>query len=486
MSHDARHFVLPTLALSLASEHQIDGCQAVSLKKGSETVTYYRTPVRPEGGRRIDGGPEWSFGRYSRFPIVLCGDGSPWAEAVVYLIDSAEIKTEPNMLSLASVAQDLAHFRSFIEAESVDWLAFGPRKYTRPTYLYSAHLKSQLRKGAISAGVAKRSMATVVRFYNWLIKSKALTPANPPWVEKNVALVFRDDKGFEQVKGVTTTDVSIKVSSSEDAWDDRIADGGKLRPLPTAEQKQVLDALTELGNTEITLMHHLALMTGAREQTILTLRKRHFWKAPSEFAGKEVRITCGPGTGVDTKKNKQGVLHVPKFLYEKLHIYVHSARALKRREKHPAGDVEGQYLFLTQHGNTFYESIEDRHNLRLQGLKPMKGTKQGQSLRMFISRRVIPLVNKVSGRQNFKYRFHDLRASFGMNYVDFCEDKIARDGGGRELVLKQLAKLMWHSNIATTIRYLDYRHNLHMIEAAEKGWSEYLVSLIGGGATHEI
>jgi hypothetical protein len=476
MSNGARRFVLPTLALSIATENPTEGSTPVTLKRGQEELTYYRTPVRSVSGKRIDGGPEWSFGRYSRFPIVRCGDGSPWAEAAVYLIDTAEIKTEPNMLTLGNLADDLASYRTFIEAEEVDWLTFGPRKFTRPTYRFSAHLKTELRTGRVSAGVAKRRMSTVVRFYNWLIKNQFIAPSHPPWVEQGVALVFRDDKGFEQIKPVVTTDVSIKVPQAIDPWDDRIDDGGKLRPLLVAEQRAMLEALAELGNTEIMLMHHLALMTGAREQTVLTLRKRHFAKPPSAYPGNEVRITCGPGTGIDTKKNKKGILHVPKYLYEKLHIYALSARAVKRRARHPMGDVDTQYLFLTQHGKPFYESIEDRHALRVRGER-VKGTKQGQSLRGFITKRVLPTARKILRRDDFKYRFHDLRASFGMNYVDFCAER-DRDGRDRELVLKHLAKLMWHTNVATTLRYLDYRRNLHMIEAAEKGWSEYLVNLI--------
>lgn len=481
---EARRITLPSLSLSFATEIEERGSEKVTVKGKTGTVTYYRNPVRLPGEKRRDGGPNWALGIYPRFPIVLSADGSPWAEANVYLIEQAELSTEPNTLSLGTKAEDLAAFRRFCEEDGLDWLYFGPRKFNRPTYLYSAELKHLIRKKKIAVSVAKRRMSAVIKFYNWLIASKVLVPENPPWVESGVAAVFKDDYGVSNSKTVTTTDVSIKVGKTNDPWEERIYDGGKLRPLPMTEQKAILESLTDLGNTEITLAHLLALLTGAREQTVLTFRVKHVKTPPHEIIGDDVRILCGPGTGIDTKKNKPGTLHVPKYLYERLYIYAHSSRALARRTKNGVDDDE-QYLFLTQHGLPFYESIEDRHKLRLKG-EQKKGTKQGQSLRGYISRRIIPLVRKKLNRPRYSYRFHDLRASFGMNFVDFNSARIEKGGEGRNSIMKQLAGLMWHSNLDTTNKYLDYRRLLRMAEAADNGWSEYLRTLAEGNTGGQV
>ncbi|MGQ7936924.1 site-specific integrase [Paraburkholderia sp. D1E] len=475
---EARRITLPSLSLSLATETPERGSEQVTVNGKTETVTYYRNPVRLPGEKRRDGGPNWSLGIYPRFPIVLNSDGSPWAEANVYLIEQAELSTEPNTLSLGTKAEDLAAFRRFCEEDDLDWLSFGPRKFNRPTYLYSAELKHLIRKKKIAVSMAKRRMATVIRFYNWLIASKVLVAENPPWVESGVAVVFKDDFGADRSKTVTTTDVSIKVPKAKDPWEELIDDGGKLRPLPMTEQRAILESLTDLGNTEITLIHLLALLTGGREQTVLTFRVKHVKTPPHEINGNEVRILCGPGTGIDTKKNKAGTLHVPMYLYERLHVYVNSPRAQARRIKNGLDDDE-QYLFLTQHGLPFYESIEDRHKLRLKGLQK-RGTKLGQSLRGYIRRQVIPLVRKKLNRPRYSYRFHDLRASFGMNFVDFNSARIKAGGEGRNFLMKQLAGLMWHSSVDTTNKYLDYRQILQMAEAADSGWSEYLQKLAEG------
>lgn len=477
MSASARRVLLPKLVLSVASDEPCVGSEEIVLKSKDEKLTYHRTPVRIPGEKRSDGGPEWSLGRYARFPIVLNADGSPWAEANLYLIDLAEIKTEPNMLSLGTVAEDIGAYRNFLDVEELDWLTFPVRKFARPTYRYSAELKHQIRTGKMSPGVAKRRMATVIRFYGWLMRNELIAPQNPPWVERGVAIAFQDDIGREHIKAVTTTDVSISTPAAEDPWDERITDGGKLRPLITLEQDAILHVLAELRNVEMTLIHQLALLTGAREQTVLTFRLAHVATPPDQIIGEDVRIRCGPGTGIDTKKNKKGTLHIPKYLYEKLHVYSLSPRAAARRKKNDIGENPSQYLFLTQHGKPFYESIEDRHKIKSAG-KQLKGTKQGQSLRTFITRRIIPKVRARLNRLDFSYRFHDLRASFGMNFVDFNVKRIAVGGAEREKVIRQLAGLLWHSNLETTVRYLDFRYHMKMTDAANEGWSTYLRELI--------
>ncbi len=480
----ARRTILPVLTLTVATETPEPGAERIELNGRSGIFNYYRKPVRPIGQKRQDDGPEWASGRYSRFPIVLNKAGVPWTEANLYLIDCAEIRTEPNMLTLGSIAEDLAAYHQFIDEEDLDWLAFGVRKYARPTYRYSGYLKNQIRASKVSPSVAKRRMATVVRFYGWLIKNKVIHLEHEPWIERGVSLVFKDEHGAQHLKQLTTTDISIRVVKAKDPFDDHINDGGRLRPLPMTQQRAVLEALHELGNTEITLAHHLSLFTGAREQTVLTLRLGHFRISPEEIQGTDIRLKCGPGTGIDTKRNKAGVLHIPKHLYARLYTYANSERARKRQMKSDKGHADGQYLFLTQKGQPFYESIEDRHDLRLKR-RLVKSTKQGQALRAYIKSQVIPLASTKLGDRGFHYKFHDLRASFGMNYVDFWIGKSGTDPKAREKCLKQLSALMWHSNIETTLGYLNYRDNIRVFEAADDGWHNYLKKLVEKGLALE-
>ncbi|SEK10154.1 hypothetical protein SAMN05192539_10474 [Paraburkholderia diazotrophica] len=188
-------------------------------------------------------------------------------------------------------------------------------------------------------------MGAVVRFYRWLMAEAGVKPANTPWVESGRFIEFKDLKGFSSVIEVKITDLSISGRRADDPWDDHIQDGGRLRPLPTSEQLVLLESLAALGNTEMTLVHLFALLTGTRIQTVLTVRAKHVMRKPGDFHGDDIRLACGPGTGIDTKGGVKGVLHLPRGFYERLYIYVHSDRARKRRQTTDGGDHFDQPLF---------------------------------------------------------------------------------------------------------------------------------------------
>lgn len=388
--------------------------------------------------------------------------------------------------SLSPVAQDLAAYRQFLDELALEWDDFtSVEKYARPTYLFRNHLHDQINASELKKSTAARRMATVVGFYRFLMRNSRMrfSPANDPWVEKSVGIEFRDDKGFKQVMSVSTTDISIKATRYQDAWDETIQDGGRLRPLSVPEQRALVAALKELGNVEYELMHCVALLTGAREMTVLTLRLRDVQMSPDQIPQWPHKLRCGPGTGIDTKRNVSGVhLTIPRALYEKLHAYAVSDRAKGRRAKTAKGDELGNYLFLTQRGQPFYESKEDRNALRDSSTLLRRSALTGRPLRKFIEQSVIPLVRKT--QPNFRYRFHDLRATFGMNWVDFQMQQAGPEGFAKRYLWArdQLRKLMWHKSPQTTDKYLEYREHMHHLQLAQEGWSNHLVALIQGAA----
>ncbi len=225
-----------------------------------------------------------------------------------------------------------------------------------------------------------------------------------------------------------------------------IDDGGKLRPLPVAEQKALIAALKELGNIEYSLMHYTALLTGARVMTVLTLRVRDVLRPPSKIHQWPHKIRCGPGTGIDTKGDVSNVyLSVPRMLYDLLQAYAVSERAVHRRARTDRGEDPYNYLFLTQRGQPYYESKEDRNAVRDANTPLRRSALSGRPLRKFIEQSVIPLVQKK--HPNFKYRFHDQRATFGMNWIDYQMLQAGPDFGKRYLWARdQLRKLMWHKS----------------------------------------
>jgi hypothetical protein len=380
--------------------------------------------------------------------------------------------------SLRPIAQDLRDYKVFLDDLGLDWDDFSSvDKLLRPTYVYLTHLQELINFGEIKPSTASRRMNTVIGLYRFAQNDHRLRfkPANEPWVEKKIALRYRDSKGFNRAKEVITTDLRIPVPAGTDALSDVIDDSGKLRPMTVKEQEALVRALRTLGNTEFSLMHYLGLLTGAREMTIMTLRLRDFLPAPSVIPSWPYKLRCGPGTGIDTKFDKTNVhLKIPKALYQMLHIYTLSDRAKKRRAKSLLRDDPLNYLFLTRQGNPYYEGKDD-HNSEPKNNEPLKrSSTQGQSLREFIRKRILPEVRKTL--PDFRYKFHDTRATFGMNWVDH----VMGTGNAEKYhwAMDQLRKLMWHTRIATTEKYLEYRRYRRHLDSAQRAWSAHLLEMI--------
>ncbi|RZL03842.1 MAG: site-specific integrase [Rubrivivax sp.] len=467
-SSHAKLYTLPVLRLTKVSDAPGPRCLPIQHRHKSHTVKYWRE-------QEIDNRARWKS--FPKFPLVLNADGSPWAPACLYLLEKALLKPQA-MSSLTSLAQGLKDYRNFLHGYELEWDDFSAvDKYLRPTYLYKTFLQDQIHAGLLKPSTASRRVSTVMSFYRFLMSSTRMqfAPANEPWEETKGSFAYRDARGFKQVVEVAKTNLAIRVPKSDYAFDETIRDGGKLRPLTIEEQRQLIAALKVLGNPEYELMHYITLLTGARKQTVLTLRVEHFLPSPSDIKSWPLKLRCGPGTGIDTKLDRSGVhLVISQHLYTKLHVYVKSERAQHRRRKSRWGDDPHNYVFLTQHGNPYYEAKEDIHAER-EFTAMLRSSKTAQGLFQFIKNEVIPEVRKCN--PTFNYKFHDLRATFGLNWVDH----VLGEDGAKEKYLwarEQLRKLMWHKDATTTDRYLEYRHHLHHLKKAQEGWNQHLLDLI--------
>jgi hypothetical protein len=470
----ARRTTIRQLPLTEVVDRDTPGATPVSITTPDGGTIYHTAPLAaPDTGKLRDARPQWIADTFPLFPVVRLADGAPWAEANVWLIDMMESKSSPNMLTFASIADDLVAFRRYLDDEGVDWLTFPANKRQRPTYRYSASIRLAVQAGELSAGVARRRMGAVVRFYRWLMAEAGLRPANAPWVESDRFIEFKDQRGFSNVIAVKATDLSISGRRAEDPWDDHIQDGGRLRPLPSAEQSALLESLAALGNTEMTLIHLFALLTGARIQTVLTVRAKHVMREPEEFHGDDIRLACGPGTGIDTKGGVKGVLHLPRSFYERLYIYVHSDRARKRRRLADGDDHPDQPLFLSHRGAPLYEGRASRDPLTT-GARVRRHVKTGQAVRQFIRDELLPMMRVRLDNPRYEFSFHDLRATFGLNMVD----AMTANGTKYTRALDHLRQLMWHVQPSTSERYLAYRDNRKLFDAVQDGWGAHLSTLV--------
>jgi integrase len=413
--------------------------------------------------------------QFNLFPLVLDSNGAPWAEATMYILSRLENSVNPSMSTFKAIADDLAAFLRFIEETGVDWTDFSGKKLQRPTYRYRAEVWLAVTAGKLAASTGRRRMGTVIAFYQWLRNEGVLTLEHAPWIESDRYIEFKGSHGSRGYKKVTTTDLRISVPKQDDPYSQYINDGGKLRPLPEQEQRWLVDALAQIGNTELTLIHMVALLTGARIQTVLTLRVRHASLSQMLLDFDEVRLPVGPGTGVDTKNNKRLILHFPAWFHTKLAIYASSERAKSRRLRAPGGDHPDQYLFLSVRGMPLYESkvsgstYNDGNTLR--------HNKDGQGVRQLIADYVIPHIRR-NHDASFHYRFHDLRASFGMNLTD-AQLKLVAAGKitlheAREFVRTR----MGHESAVITDGYLQHRGRLQFMRHVNDEYGEHLKNLV--------
>ncbi|MEW8646711.1 MAG: hypothetical protein AB2563_11485 [Candidatus Thiodiazotropha endolucinida] len=472
MTSDAKSVLLPVFTLTTTCKESDPGVIKITIPGSSNRPqhTYHSRPVRRPTYRT----EELDTYSYNRIPIVLNGDGSPWAEASLYILSRLESDITPNMTTYHGIGDDLSSYRRYLEDEGLDFTKFPQRKLHRPTYRYRGSLKHQIEAQEISPRTAQRKIGSVIQFYRWLIQEGLLIPEYPPWSESDIFILFKNPQGFSLSKQIKTTNLRIRSQKQSDSYSELIFDSGQLRPLSPSKQKTLIEVLIELGNLQMTLIHLIALFTGARIQTILTLRVRHVrFELPDDLT--EIRFLAGPGTGVDTKNDKRLSIFIPRWLYEKLRIYSYSKDSIKRRLR--AGDnSEDQYLFLSNHGAPLYTSKSDQINFNAENKS--RHINSGQNVRQFIARRVIPQMRKKLDTPSFKYKFHDLRATYGMNLTDqklsLVKDEIITLQQAREFVKSR----MGHQSHVTTDLYLNYRQNIELVRQVQYQFEEHLKSLI--------
>lgn len=472
-NNTARRILLPQLILT----EVVDDTSKAGNIVANSLVPYRVRPIAASDERnRMGGKPNWVPHSFNLFPLVLDGTGAPWAEAALYLLWHLESRVAPRMATYASMADDLAAFRRFLDAEEIDWTHFPAQKLDRPTYRYNGHLKHCVGADEISQSTARRRMSTIIGLYRWLVSENLLRLENSPWKESDRFVEFRDAVGFSALKRVVTTDVSIRVAQQQDPYDGCIDDGGKLKPLSAHEQGWLVEALAALDNIEMTLIHVLSLLTAARIQSVLTLRVRHAFLALQSPSRSDVRLPIGPGTGIDTKFDKKLVLHIPCWFYRQLAIYAQSERAKKRRMRAKLGESEDQFLFLSQRGLPLYDvkSQESSFDPTLQ----RRHAKCGQGVRQFIHDRVLPFIREKFGVPAFRYSFHDLRATAGMNWTDHQLELVGKGETTLHAAREFVRTRMGHSSAAVTDRYLQFRGNLAQVRHLEQRHESHLVELV--------
>lgn len=406
-----------------------------------------------------------------QFPIILRGDGTPWDLGNLYLIrkftEMAKL-SPPSVETFRKIAQHLMMYLRWIEhlqndGNEIHELHFPRAEERRVTWAYYRYLRRLLRQPEqpISLRVAKMRMQAVVNFYRGLDQWELVESSdieNVPFQESLSGIPVVNAVGLQFIKTVKNTNFTFRVPHRVTIG--TIRDGGALRPLDDAEQKIVLDHLERQKNRAFQLICLTSLFTGARIQTVCTLRLKDIQELSNQQPRHgEVLLKVGAGTGVDTKNQKNYRLHVPALLVEVLKSYMNSHEAQQRRQRSFYQESDLNYVFLTSSGSPYYTSnaeIFDRQNSefshRISARDRVKFTIQkGNSVRNSLAK----LIKDIC-RYNIyfsPFRFHDLRATYGMNFVRDA------DSAGINDVRNELKARMGHTNFETTQRYLQFDEN---------------------------
>ncbi|AMQ82402.2 site-specific integrase [Pseudomonas glycinae] len=390
---------------------------------------------------------------YTHYPALLMSDGAPWHHGNLYLLSKIEASHHNGTVdaqTLMTIARELRLFMAEMNDAGLNYLEFPTRKLRRPTYYYAALLNRKVDAGEMGESTKEKKLGCVFGFYTWLRRQHDFSPENSLWDETTKIVSYLDDKGFEHQKVITKNSLrGSKSTIAKSSEDGTINDGGVLRPHTRKEQLNLINCLLQTGNTELQLMCLISLISGGRIQTVLTLRTHHIRRDAKENGTRKFALPVGRGTGIDTKKSKRHVLYIPEWLHYRLAVYIDSPRYLMRKNKASASVQENDYIFITNDGIPYYSAKDDAATADYTNIP------KGDALRQTIRRELQPLLDQCP--TPFKFRFHDLRATFGMNYAEDLWARINKDELSFISALNNLKDRMGHSKIETTLLYLNYR-----------------------------
>ncbi|MBK5551884.1 site-specific integrase [Pseudomonas sp. TH03] len=404
---------------------------------------------------------------YYHFPVILNPDNTLWSDGNLYLLSLISSIEPIDNKTLRLIANDLVIFKRTLNSYNIDYRIFPSRPISRPTYFFRSILSRQIKEETCAPSTAARRMRNVIGFYIWMLNQHHFKPSHELWKEKLVSYAYIDDYGFRHTKQRLSYDIAIKVPKNNPSLTGKIRDGGVLTPIESDIQKTLISSLFEIANPEMIFIFLLALVTGARIQTLLTLPPVNFSEVIDD-GRKKVAIPVGRGKGADTKKDKRLAIYVPTWLYKKIQTYLCSQRYTERKNEYllTSGASSEGYVFLNRNGSPYYMRKRDKSR------KHYKNVPEGQGVRSFLAQQLIPEIQKK--HKDFKFRFHDLRATFGMNLVEQKWKEFEYRPEALNLILDIVREALGHTNVKTTLEYLNARRYQQLIYQTQSDFETYL------------
>lgn len=407
----------------------------------------------------------------ARFPILIRSNGTPWDSGNSYLVDYFLMRLrqgESKITTVRNLSTALLDFLRFIEFSGDECRAFNEFYFPEDIYLstpfqYMFYLKSRIKDGhknRISTSTAKYYLNSVVNFFNYFIETTNK--------DKKSIIYFHEiffnlqQSPHRHFELFSPSRLRIKSTIRRYLAEDEIFDSGnRVRPLSETDLSIVTSTLKEMNNRKFQLFVYISLLTGARLQTVATLRIKNIKRALDHSKqSHNIFIPVGPGTDVDTKKDVNYKLIMPRSLAILLMDYTNSNYAANLRRQSYYGDSESNYLFLTEPGtgfsNSYYISKSELEDRAGNSESNNVMSNNGQGIKKLVER-----LNRLckARDENFRrFSFHDLRATFAVHYLDELKAKSTPDSN--HTILHELRSALGHSNLQTTMNYLDYTDRL--------------------------
>ena len=468
--HEGRLVLIPRVRSAFAALHVYQapsGARVLGLTCAESRALYLLDEVGGDSDRDL-----------FNFPFLFHANGNPWHEANSYLLmimgdkSLATYRTD----EIRRQASKLLDYLLFCESNNLDWLDFtGARPALRPTYKYYYHLASLSGR---SSAVVNQYTSVVYRFYKYVCENWHRLDIGRVDTIKQVSFFVNSARGGKYVIAEKRSQTQRTPAISMVPIGFVREEGEDLRPLTNTELGVLLSVINrdQEWSTIERLILLTSLMTGARKQTVLTLRVRNLeaFKPERLLPDGSYKLHVGPGTGIDTKNNKPQILYFPKQLAEDLEVLASSPTMIERRTKfrkritedlsESIVDEKDMYLFLSDQGNCYYMAKSDHRYLKV------KSPPTGQVVDT-IKRKIL---HKAAAKFPKDFSYHWLRATYAYQIYQRLRVLINEGAMNPGEDIDFIQKRMHHEYRETTENYLKLFSMTHERIKAQEIWEDRL------------
>jgi integrase len=297
-------------------------------------------------------------------PQIVWKNGDTWGEANIWALEQAKsCRRDPK--TVLSAMSHLLAYAKWLESEEISWAYFPARESERCLTRYRGVVVYARNSGTLAPSTASARMATVVRFYRWVEKTKLISLDWPMWSERQIGIKLTDSFGFEHSLRIHSTDLAIPNRHVASAV--QLEDG--LLPVSIADMNEILSLADNHASEELALLLRIGFQTGLRIGSITDLKVQTIRNASRDPVAGWYRLDVGPAARptVQTKFGVSGKVPIPDELRERLLDYSTSTRHLKRQAL--AAPEHKTLLFLSRFGTPYTGNQSRAINVELGRLR---------------------------------------------------------------------------------------------------------------------